>query len=221
MVMLAASVGFALVYRSSEKGGQYALIPPLIPGVAGVAYAAMAASSAGVVGTDLVVEARYVDWLLTTPLIAYYLTLVADAPMETRATAVAADVAMVVVGYVATVTAGLLKWAAFVGSSAAFVVLLYVLVVSLTRAASSLPPAAESLFRNLRDLTAFLWVVFPLLWLVSPHGTGVLTASDHYFLIALLDLSAKVGFDAVIAARLSSVESITGDASGSAEVTPA
>jgi sensory rhodopsin len=204
-VMLAATVVF-LVYRPSEKG-RYGLIPPAITGIAGVAYVAMAASSAGLVAVD-VVTARYVDWLLATPLIAYFLTLVAGAPRRTQVLAVGADAVMIAVGYVATVSTGVVKWGAFVASSAAFAVLIYVLAVSLTRTAADLPPAARGLFQSLRDLTVFLWLGFPILWVLSPAGVGVVTETDHVYMIALLDVATKVGFEAVIAVRVAAVQSI-------------
>ena len=66
------------------------------------------------------------------------------------------------------------------------------------------------MFISLRDLTVFLWVVFPLLWLLSPFGLDLLRAADHEFLLAFMDITAKGGFNLIIALRTRAIRTALG-----------
>lgn len=205
-VLMFAGTGLYLWLFSRERGGvALYVVPAAITTIAGIAYAVMGLSELGVVG-DVVLEARYLDWVLTTPLIVFTLATIAGATTATTYRAMAADALMIVLGYVASVTTGPLKWTLFLASSGAFALLLYYLVTALTAAAGDRPPAVEAMFIGLRDLTVFLWVVFPLLWLVGPSGFGLLTHSDHAFLLGFMDLVAKAGFNLIIALRTDAIQ---------------
>lgn len=200
---VAMFVGTALFVWLFAPTGERRLLyyaAPAITLVAGVAYGLAALGAAGVLGSVLP-GVRYVDWVITTPLIVYVLASVAGADDRTKLRAGGADAAMIVLGYVATVTAGALKWVAFIAASAAFGALVYYLVRGITDAAAKRPPAVEAMFLGLRDLTVFLWSAFPVLWLLGPYGFGVLTLGDFHFLLAILDVTSKVGFTLIVAVR--------------------
>jgi len=207
-LMFGGTLGFLLFYDGVQESLAYTLVPPAITGIAGLSYAAMAASSAGYIG-DVVLQLRYLDWLLTTPLIVYYLALVAGGDARTKAFVVAADAVMIATGYAATVTSGALSWLGFAVSSAAFLALVYVLVKTLAAAAKDRPPAVRSMYVNLRDLTVYLWCLYPLVWLLGPAGIALIVAADYHTVIATMDTSAKVGFNAIIAVRASGLASVT------------
>lgn len=212
-VMLVSTLIFSLLYvKSSAKPRSYLLLP-LITGIAGVLYAVMSLSASGAIGADIIVEARYLDWLLTTPLIIAYIGLTAGADNRLIGKAMGADVVMIATGYVATSLSGSVSWAAFVVSSLAFGYLLYLLVTEVTAVASDRPPAVQSTFRTIRDLTIVLWCVYPILWLAGPFGFGFVRFADYHFIIAVLDLTAKVGFDAIVAIRASRVSTMLTDES--------
>lgn len=195
---------------SRERGGvALYVVPAAITFIAGVAYTVMALSAVGYLG-DIVLEARYVDWLLTTPLIVFTLATVAGAADGVKLKAMSADAAMIVFGYVASVMTGAVKWAGFLASSVAFAIVVYYLITALTDSASEQPPAVESMFLGLRDLTVFLWFAFPLLWLLGPDGFGFVQRADHEFLLAFMDLTAKAGFNLIIALRAQAIRTTLG-----------
>lgn len=208
LMFLGTAVLLWLLQRSRGDTKLY-LAPALITLVAGLAYAVMTGTALGVL-PDLITEARYTDWLVTTPLIVYTLGLVAGADRRPTAVAVGADALMILLGYAATLVTGPLRWALFVASSGAFLVVVYYLLTALSDAAAGRPPAIESMFIGLRDLTLFLWVVYPVLWLVGPFGTGTLVPADYHFIIAGLDVTAKVGFELLIAFRAASIRDVFG-----------
>lgn len=207
-LMLGGTLGFLLFYDRAGESFVYTLVPMSITGIAGLSYAAMAASSAGYLG-DVVLQLRYLDWLLTTPLIVYYLALVAGGDARVKAFVVAADAVMIATGYAATVTTGALSLLGFAASSLAFLALVYVLIRTLGEAATDRPPAVRSMYLNLRDLTVYLWCLYPVVWLLSPAGVGLVAAADYHIVIATMDTSAKVGFNAIIAVRASGLASVT------------
>lgn len=208
-LMLLGTVLFVWWFAPTREGELLYYAAPSITLIAGVAYGLMALSSEGILG-PLVLEARYVDWVITTPLIVYVLAAIAGADRQTKYRAMTADAVMIALGYVASTTTGLTKWAFFFASSGAFTVLIYYLVTALTEAASNRPPAVEAMFVGLRDLTVFLWVAFPFLWLLSPFGFGVVTFADYHFLIALMDVTAKMGFNLIIALRTRAITDVLG-----------
>ena len=210
-IMLLATGVFVVWYLQSSQKPQSYLLLPAITGIAGVLYLIMALSSAGTIGSDVIVEARYLDWLLTTPLIVAYIGLTAGAGKRLIGKAMAADVLMIAAGYVATSFSGAARWAGFTVSMLAFVYLLYLLVTKITAVAGDRPPAVLSTFRTIRDLTIVLWCVYPILWLIGPFGFGLVRFADYHFVIASLDLTAKVGFDAIVAARAARVSTMLED----------
>lgn len=100
----------------------------IIPGAAGIAYVAMALNIGTVQINGLtLVTPRYIDWLVTTPLLIGFVGYVAGAPRQVIELSMLADVAMVVTGSIAVVTTGPVRWTFFVVSSAFYVGLLYYL----------------------------------------------------------------------------------------------
>jgi len=180
----------------------YYFLPPIHAAIAGTAYVGMTLVAAGVLPDVLDVSYfRYADWSLSTPIITYYLAMLADVDLEIRAVAVAANVGMIATGFLASVTASPLKWGFFAVASLLFLVLLYVYVSTFGDAIRRNPRSSRSVFLSLRDLTVIVWSVYPIAFLLGPNGFGLLLPSDHNFVIAFLDLTAKVGFMAVLVVR--------------------
>lgn len=201
--LIISTVGFLWFTTTGDYENDYLYLPPVITLLAGGAYMVMAASSSGVIAADIILEARYADWLVTTPLIVAYLGLVAGAGRRTIAAAMAADAVMIVAGFAATTTGtAAVRWAGYGVSSIAFLALVYLFVTAFTDALGSVSAAAQGMFRTLRDLTIFLWFVYPIAWLFGPSAAGWISAVDYHFIVAILDMSAKIGFNLIIAFSL-------------------
>lgn len=172
----------------------------VVPGVAALAYAVMAAgllafeSSAG----HTVYPARYVDWLLTTAVMVGYLTLLVDASRRLLALAVGTDALVIALGFVGTVAPAPWNYAAFGLAAAVFVVLLYLLFGPLTAAAAGRDRDTVALFGKLRNLSGVLWLIYPLVWLASPAGVGLLSLPAEALIVTILDVTAKVGFVTIV-----------------------
>jgi sensory rhodopsin len=183
-----------------------------ITGFAFVAYALMGLGygrvSVGGAEANLV---RYADWLLTTPLIVWYLARLAGVSRGAVVQLVALDVAMIGLGVVAVFTQGAVRWAAFLLSCAAFVGLAYVLTRGIAAAVADRPLPVVTLFGKLRTLTVLLWTLYPVVWLLSPLGVGVLLGGDVASTYLYMDVVAKAVFGVVALRSGRALDALTAD----------
>ena len=146
---------------------------------------------------------RYVDWLLTVPL------LLAEAVLVLRlkhgaggmiARLSAAAVLMIVTGYpgeVSSDTATRLLWGTI--STIPFIYILYILWIELGRSLGTQPERVRILVRNLRLLLLATWGVYPIAYLAPVlgfDGAGAVVAIQTGYTIA--DILAKPVFGALI-----------------------
>ncbi|WP_435333263.1 bacteriorhodopsin [Haloarchaeobius sp. TZWWS8] len=164
--------------------------------------------------------ARYADWVFTTPLLLFDLALLAGANRNTIATLVGIDVFMIATGAIATLEAvaayRILWWGISTGS---LLVLLYFLVGTLSEQAKTRSGEAAKLFATLRNLTIFLWLLYPVVWILGTEGTiGILPLYWETAVFMVLDLSAKVGFGYLLLRSRSVLEAATKPTAAVAEV---
>ncbi|MDZ7687872.1 MAG: bacteriorhodopsin [Halobacteriales archaeon] len=144
--------------------------------IAATAYLAMAMGMGRIaVNGEEVVVARYIDWLLTTPIILVLLGVLANADRSLIATLIGVDVYMISVGLLGAVAnslfVSLVWWSLGV---VAFLVLLYLLLGVLSDAAEEMPDDVSGMFVTLRNLTVVIWSFYPVVWILGGHGFGVL-----------------------------------------------
>jgi sensory rhodopsin len=169
-----------------------------VTGVAAVAYALMAFDVGTVSASGRVVSIpRYVDWLITTPLILLFLAMLGRIGRGSLLRLVVVDVALLGLGGVAVVVSGPIRWLAFAGGVACFGVLAYDLYVRLPRRATFSNERTRILFVTLRNLTIALWTLYPVVWVLAPSGIGMLTRDMAMLVIAYLDLISKAAFVAL------------------------
>lgn len=181
-------------FSADDNSRKYYTTLAAISGIAAVAYTVMALEIGWqTVGEDrLVFLPRYIDWLLTTPLLVLYLAFLADAGRTMIGKLAGANVLVIIPGMAAALTPGVERYALFALGGLAFVYLVYLLVRPLTEMVRGL--RTESLFLSLRNLTVILWSVYPLIWLLGPAGLDLVTETVDVMLVVYLDLITKVGF---------------------------
>ncbi|WP_435064744.1 bacteriorhodopsin [Halobaculum sp. EA56] len=171
----------------------------VIPAFAALSYAAMTAGIGVFSVNGYEVEgARYLDWLVTTPVLVGYAGHVVDVDRSVVLGAVGLDATMILTGFVATTTAGTLRWGAFAVSSLAFLVMLYVLFVQYPRRANTTTPERKRLFLRLRNQVGVLWLLYPVIWLASPVGFGLVSTLGTAMLVTFMDVAAKVPYTWVV-----------------------
>jgi len=196
------------IRRPSHR--RYNLVLVGVTGIATVAYALMALGvSAVTVGDHTVYIARYVDWLLTTPLLVLSLAMLARPSTRTYLALVGLDVLVIGAGIAAALTPTAEKWLFYAVGGAAYVALVYGLLVTLPRAlGDDADPRVSATFTTLRNLTVVLWTLYPVVWVLSPAGIGVLQPEMEAIVVVYLDFISKVGFVAFAALGTSAVDRI-------------
>lgn len=183
-----------------------------ISGIAAVAYGMMALGYGGLsIDGRVVFVPRYVDWVLTTPLIVLFLGMLADVDRRGYAVAILLNTVVMVVGFVAATLPGVERFALFGLASIAYVGLVYYLLKPMSVSAAARPRGFESLFVRLRNLTVILWSVYPVIWLLGPPGLDLLTPTLDVALITYLDLVTKVGFGLIALDASATLEAELGD----------
>lgn len=193
---LLAGVGISIALLNSEADSQEGKFVWLaaIPAIAAASYLLMALDIGVVtVGDNEVYIFRYIDWLLTTPLLVGYVAYVAGAPRKWIVGVAAADAGMILIGMLATLTTGIATWIGFSVSALFHVVLLGILYLVLPKYVGA-HPRRRRLFKVLQNHVGLLWIAYPLIWLLSPAGTGTVSVVGAAMIIAYLDVVAKTPY---------------------------
>jgi hypothetical protein len=118
---------------------------------------------------------RYVDWLLTVPLLLLETVAVLALPAATRKSLltklIPASALMIILGYpgeIAADTAPKMIWGAL--STIPFLYILYVLFVELTKSLSRQPAEVAASVSRLRLLLIATWGVYPISYLFPVFG---------------------------------------------------
>jgi bacteriorhodopsin len=125
---------------------------------------------------------RYVDWLLTVPLLLVETVAVLALPgKESRSLLtklVVASILMIATGYpgeISNVINTRLIWGAI--STVPFAYIIYVLWVELSKSLERQPADVQSLVANMRLLLLFSWGVYPIAYLLPVFGISGTTAT--------------------------------------------
>lgn len=146
-------------------------------------------------------EYRYIDWILTTPLLLAIISLLTGrkhiASLLTRL--MGADIAMILLGYFGEVIinqegATLGAWALFLASMLPFAYIFIVLFGELADAANQLPTEVRGGFDLLRFFVAIGWLIYPVGFLISLMGIGGDFLMLRELVYCVADLVNKVGF---------------------------
>ncbi len=168
--------------------------------IAATAYLAMALGMGRMeFNGEEVLVARYIDWLLTTPLIIALLGILARADRSLIATLIGLDVYMISAGFLGaiseTLVVSLVWWAI---GSVAYLIFLYLLLGALSEAADEQPDDLATVYKTLRNLTVVLWSIYPVVWILGGNGFDVLPLVAEEASFVTLDVLSKVVFGYIL-----------------------
>jgi bacteriorhodopsin len=203
-VTVLMALGAALIwYRGRNTEGKHAehtIVSVMIPAVAAAAYLSMATGySVAVIEVvdlagDTVKESqavfwgRYIDWLVTTPLLLFDLALLAGADRNTIATLVGLDIYMIVTGLIAS----------FAGTRI-YRYVLYIVFVDLPKfAEANLGSDLMGTFDTLKNMLAILWLAYPIVWIIGTEGVSLVGLGIETIIFGFLDVTAKVAFGYIL-----------------------
>ena len=171
--------------------------------IAACAYLAMATGIGTITinGTEIFF-ARYIDWVVTTPLLLLGLLTVGIVATAGGAAGrersgligfvLGADILMIVTGFVAALRNGHDdKWLWYAISCVFFLLVLWAVYGPAKEyVASEMKP----LYTRLLTILTVLWLIYPVLWLLGTEGVGTLSLTGEIAVFAVIDVLAKVGF---------------------------
>ncbi|KAK4609120.1 hypothetical protein CLAFUR4_14417 [Fulvia fulva] len=140
---------------------------------------------------------RYIDWVITTPLLLMDLLLTAALPWPTILWAILVDEVMIITGLVGALVASSYKWGYFVFGCVAMFWIIYILVWEGRRHANAISTDAGKAFLICGSLTAFMWTLYPIAWGLS-EGGNVISSDGEAAFYGVLDLIAKPVFGALL-----------------------
>lgn len=190
--------------------------------IAGI-YTAIAATMyfrmSGIVGTSgdikvllaLPTHIRYIDWLITTPLMLVNLMIILEITGDKRGVAmviVAADIAMIVFGYFGERFSYIPSmkfeaWVMFSLGMLAFILLLYMLYSTLGEVAKNKVLPVKQAFFNIRLVILIGWSIYPIAFIFGmlDDSDGFKVARDLIYNFSDLINKVGLGLIALIAAK--------------------
>ncbi|GAA4467740.1 bacteriorhodopsin [Nibrella saemangeumensis] len=199
-VMFGSAVAFMVMSRDPKTVPQYKyLIHIMVVVWSGLAYSALAMGQGTTeVAGDTVMYARYIDWVVTTPLLLLSLTLTGKYTIQMHGPVTAglmgSQVIMIVTGLVAELSTGFAKWYWYIAGCIALLVVLWLFWGPLLEKAKSQDKAIEDVYRKSATYLTVQWLAYPLVWLIGTQGLGLLNTTATTTLFILLPIISKAGF---------------------------
>jgi bacteriorhodopsin len=136
--------------------------------------------------------ARYIDWVITTPIMLHGLCEFAGAADDVFIYLFFSDILMIVAGLIASVVENGHKWFFFAFSILCFIPVIHYICWLRSRVVDT--RFDYSLFfwnySCMANLTAFAWFCYPIVWIMA-EGVGTLNVDGEVIIYAVLDIIAK------------------------------
>merc|ERR1712242_567626 len=184
LICMALSTAYFYMAAMRAKPGsrKFEVLSMMVTGIATVLYMTMFSGA----GRSVIYDnrqffwGRYVDWLLTTPLMLWDVLAIAGAPADDIMLAVGVDALMIGFGMVGAQTPSQQKWV-FFGAE------------------------AQALYCRVAYMTIVLWTLYPVVWVVA-EGARLVTPSLEACLYMIMDVSSKCVFGFLIVNARSALE---------------
>ncbi|MCJ1464914.1 ion channel activity [Pseudocyphellaria aurata] len=130
---------------------------------------------------------RYIDWVITTPLLLMDLLLTAGLPWPTILYTILIDEVMIITGL----------WGYFTFGFVAFLWVAWTVTWTARKHAFALGPDISRTYLIVGVWTIFLWFLYPIAWGLSEGGNVIAPDSEAVF-YGILDILAKPVFGALL-----------------------
>ena len=175
-------------------------VATFIPIWSGLAYMAMALGQGKIeIAGQITHYARYIDWIVTTPLLLLALSWTAMYFIAKDWTLIASlmgtQAIVVVTGLVADLSrASEARFLWYACGVVAFLVVLWGIWVPLRAKTRGQGVELSKLYDRLVTYFTVLWVSYPIVWLIGPSGLGWVNQPIETALFCVLPFFSKVGF---------------------------
>ncbi|KXT16998.1 hypothetical protein AC579_7431 [Pseudocercospora musae] len=134
--------------------------------------------------------ARYIDWVITTPLLLLDLLLTAGLPWQTILWATFLDEVMIVTGLLGALVKTSYKWGYYTIGCVAMFGVFWSLIGQGRLHAKHLGSDVSRVYFQCGILTLFIWTLYPIAWGLSEGGNVIPPDSEAVF-YGVLDFIAK------------------------------
>ena len=148
---------------------------------------------------------RYLDWLVTTPLLLMDLAALAGVSAEDTMMTVILDVLMILAGLAGGLTSGFPCFVLWVLGCIFFVPIVYDLAVTFRSKASAVGPEAGATYSKLTALTVIVWSAYPVVFFFAEYS-GILSVSMEVLAYGIMDVTAKCLFGFILLTSRKSLE---------------
>ncbi|WP_245894146.1 bacteriorhodopsin [Chamaesiphon polymorphus] len=176
------------------------LVAIFIPIWSGLAYMAMALGQGNVeVAGRIVHYARYIDWMVTTPLLLLTLAWTAMQFVKKDWTLIgflmSTQIVVITTGLIADLSAQTwVRYLWYICGTVAFLIVLWGIWVPLQAKARGQGSELAKLYKKLTTYFTVLWIGYPVVWIIGPSGFGLTNQDIDTLLFCILPFFSKVGF---------------------------
>lgn len=200
--MAIGALYFWSLSRNPKGVPQYEyLVAIFIPIWSGLAYMAMALDQGKVEAAgQLAHYARYLDWIVTTPLLLLALSWTAMQFMQKKdwtliGSLMGTQVIVVVTGLIADLSErDSVRYLWYFCGVAAFCVVLWGIWNPLRAKTRAQGGELSDLYDKLLIYFTTFWIGYPIVWIIGPSGLGLINQTTDTLLFCVLPFFSKVGF---------------------------
>jgi bacteriorhodopsin len=198
--MFASAVAILLMARNPKGVPQYKyLIHTFVVVWSGLAYSAIAFGQGTVeIGGETVYFARYVDWVVSTPLLLLSLVLTGKYTLKLEGSITAgllgSQVIMILTGLVADLSPAENRWYWYIAGCVALLVVYRLMWKELYEKAKIQGPELTQAYKASAIFLSVQWLLYPLVWALGAPGLGLFGELLTSVLFIILPIVSKAGF---------------------------
>ncbi|HEY9825287.1 MAG TPA: bacteriorhodopsin [Stenomitos sp.] len=176
------------------------LVAIFIPIWSGLAYMAMALDQGKTEAAGQIAHyARYVDWIVTTPLLLLSLSWTAMQFIKKDWTLIgflmSTQVIVIATGLIADLSErNWVRYLWYICGVVAFLIVLWGIWVPLRAKTRSQGSELAELYNKLLTYLTVFWIGYPVVWIIGPSGFGWVNQNIDTLLFCVLPFFSKVGF---------------------------
>jgi bacteriorhodopsin len=199
-IMFISGIHFYIKSRNPKHIPKYKyVIHMMIVIWSGLAYSAMALDQGYTFSYgQKVVYARYIDWVVTTPLLLMSLSftgmLLIDKKLWLKAGLIGAQVVMIITGLVAELSPENQQWYWYAMGCIALIIVLYMFWSPLYKLANTQGPELKEIYRKSATFLTVQWILYPVVWFIGSMGLGLLDTFVTTVGFIILPIISKAGF---------------------------
>lgn len=200
VIMFGSAVSYLILLQRPRSVHSYKYIIHIFVVVwSGLAYASLALGQGSVeVNGEVVYYARYLDWVISTPLLLLSLNLTGKYNIKVEGSLTGAllgtQAIMIITGLVAELSPDNVKWFWYTMGCIALVVVLYLMWQPLKHKAETQNRYIADVYRKSALFLSIQWVAYPLVWALGSMGAGLLDETTTIVLFIVLPIISKSGF---------------------------